>query len=134
MFTKWINLRGSLMKKLLVLCGILALGTGVSFAYMDESETSDINALKSQGFSESMLRTVDLVNKNNSGLNGTYTRHYTPKYSKKGHFYNNVKLYFDPIQDDGRFGEHQINFTNTWMGDETEYSSQLKNTETVENL
>ena len=125
------------MKKTLVICALLSSCTLSSFAYVDENKTSDISGLRAQGFSESMLKTVDLVNEKNKGINGTYVRYFTKKVpaSTASNAYNELKLYVDPIQDDGIFGEHQINFTNTWKGDETTYSSQLEESNgTVENL
>ena len=41
----------------------------------------------------------------------------------KGPYYR-IKTYIDPIQDDNLFGEHQINYTNSWNGDETRYTSK----------
>ena len=102
------------MKKLLVLFGVMALLPMASFAYYYENETADIN----------------------KGQNGTYTRRYqqkSPK-GKLGNAYTYLKRYVDPFQDDGKFGEHQINFTNTWMDDTTHYSSALEEKSTVENL
>ena len=124
------------MKKTLVICSLLSACTLASYAFLDENKTSDINGLREQGFSESMLKTVDMVNDNNKGINGNYVRYFTKKTpaSTVSNAYNRLKLYVDPIQDDGKFGEHQINFSNTWTGDETSYSSQLEEGGTVENL
>lgn len=108
-----------IMKKILTLLGIMVLSAGISMAAMEEDETSNIEVLRAQGYSESALRIMDNVKANNQGLNGNYKRHFTDK--KKG-AYTTLKLYVDPIQDDGDFGNHQVNFTNTWQGDETKYS------------
>ena len=64
----------------------------------------------------------------NQGPTGRYKKHF---YTKKNSPYTSLKLYVDPIQDDGNFGQHQVNFTNTWTGDETHYSTRAKE---VENL
>ncbi len=124
------------MKKLLVLFGVMALLPMASFAYYYENETADIDVLKAQGYSDSALMIVDLTNDINKGQNGTYTRRYqqkSPK-GKLGNAYTYLKRYVDPFQDDGKFGEHQINFTNTWMDDTTHYSSALEEKSSVENL
>ena len=124
------------MKKLLVLFGVMALLPMASFAYYYENETADIDVLKAQGYSDSALMIVDLTNDINKGQNGTYTRRYqqkSPK-GKLGNAYTYLKRYVDPFQDDGKFGEHQINFTNTWTGENAHYSSALEEKSTVENL
>lgn len=124
------------MKKLLVLLGVAILFPMSSYAYYYENETSDIDVLKAQGYSDSALMMVDLANDINKGQNGTYTRRFQPKTPKNkwGNAYTHLKRYVDPIQDDGKFGEHQINFTNTWLGDKTNYSSVLEEKSAVENL
>ncbi len=123
------------MKKLSILFGVLFISSLASFAYLDESATSEVDTLRAQGFSESMLQVADFVNEKNKGISGNYERRFKPvKHTGKMGAYSKVKVYFDPIQDDGKFGEHQINFTNTWMGEPNWYSSQLKEREVVENL
>lgn len=111
------------MKKILTLVGIAVFATGVSFASIDEDKTTDIDTLRGQGYSESTLQIVDVVRANNQGPNGTYQRRFS---SKKITPYQALKIYVDPVQDDGAFAEHQVNFTNTWQGDETEYSMVKK--------
>ncbi len=124
------------MKKLLVLLGVMAFIPAVSFAYYNENETSDIDVLRAQGYSDSALMMVDLANDINKGQNGTYTRRFQPKTpkGKLGNAYTHLKRYVDPFQDDGKFGEHEINFTNTWMDGTTHYSSALEEKSSVENL
>lgn len=123
------------MKKISILFGVLFISSLSCFAYLDESMTSDIDALRAQGYSESMLQVIDLVNDINKGINSNYERRFKPvRCSGKMGAYSKMKIYFDPTQDDGRFGEHQVIFSNTWMGEPTWYSSQLKEHEVVENL
>ncbi len=125
------------MKKLIVLMGILSFSTSLSFAYLDEATTSNVEVLRAQGYSESALRIIDTTNSFASGKNGTYVRYFQPKQHKGlGKPYTVVKRYFDPIQDDDLFGEHQINFSNAWdvTGEEPSYSTQLRPKEHVENL
>ncbi len=123
------------MKKISILFGVLFISSLSCFAYLDESTTSEIDTLRAQGYSESMLQIADFVNEKNKGINGNYERRFKPvRYSGKMGAYSKMKIYFDPTQDDGKFGEHQINFTNTWMGEPNWYSSQLKEHEVVENL
>ena len=124
------------MKKLLVLFGVMAFVPMMAFAYYLEDETSTVDVLRAQGYSDSALMMVDLVNDTNKGSNSTYVRHFQPKTpeSKLGNAYSYLKRYVDPFQDDGKFGEHQINFTNTWMDDTTHYSTPLEEKSSVENL
>lgn len=119
------------MKKIMSVLGILSLIMGVSFAALDELETSEITTLRSQGYSESTLRAVDTVKFKNQGPAGRYKRYFSTAPQSK---YRAVKLYVDPIQDDDLFGEHQINFTNAWNGDETSYSTTKYENRSVENL
>ena len=124
------------MKKLLVLFGVLAFLPVCSYAYMNETETSDIENLRGQGFSDSLLEVVDLTKSHNVGSGKKFTRYYKHKehhYLGKGYTY--LKQYVDPIQDTGYFGEGQINFTNTWNGDATKYSSErVPNVNKADNL
>ncbi len=124
------------MKKILVLSSALLL-SAACFAWIGEDETNTVDTLKRQGYSESTLRIVDMVNYENKGKYGDYEKYYTkPKSkSKLGRGYSKVKFYVDPSQDDYTFGERQINFTNNWMGDETTYSpKESQQKEEVENL
>ena len=114
------------MKKIMVLFGAIALLQGVSPAYILESDSSNVELMKAQGFSRSTLQAVDWVNaRNQAGSGGTkYVRRFTPKeHNVFGKAYFTAKEYIDPIQDDGIFGDRQIEFSNTWLGDETRYSS-----------
>ena len=76
--------------------------------------------MRKQGFSEGFLRVLDTNYALHQGEGETYVRYYTPKRSlgNIGTRYTKFKLYFDPCQDDGQFGEHQIQFTNNWRDDE----------------
>ena len=82
-----------------------------------------------------MLRVLDTVKSNNQSKGELYVRDFQqPQRTKLGNFYHNLKVYFDPSQDDGKFGEHEIDFTNSWQGDHTKYSSPLVEKGGVENL
>lgn len=125
------------MKKIIAVLGFMALSVGTTFAYLEESKTSDINVLKRQGYSESTLQVVDWTNATNKGEGSTYVRQYAPKERKGlGKAYYRVKTYFDPIQDDSQFAEHQINFSNVWRFDQNapEYSNTKVKKNGIENL
>ena len=123
------------MRKILLALGILSITAMNANAYLYESETSSIDTLRAQGFSRSMLEATDWANAKNGGKHTKYVRHFQPKStSKAGRAYQYLKTYVDPIQDDGKFGDHQIQFTNTWSGDTTHYSSDLELNKQVENL
>ncbi len=120
------------MNKLFALLGAGILLSGISFAYINESATSDLNILKGQGYSDSMLRVVDTARYHDT--NGTYQRHYGKSRKKLGRSYSVIKTYVDPVQDDGLFGEHQINFSNSWDWGQNKYSGRYKKVESIENL
>ncbi len=130
------------MKKIFILSSILLFSTGLSFAWISENDTNALDTLERQGYSESTLKIMDLVNYTNQGKNGDYQKVYSKKTSdsKIGRGYEKLKYYFDPIQDDQEFGQHEINFTNNWMGDKNMYTSkdgvieERAEEETVEDL
>jgi len=120
------------MKKLL-LTGILMSMPFYAMAYIDEGKTADIDYMRAQGYSESTLQIVDMQNERHLGQNNHYVRHFQPKKHRGlGKAYEELKTYWDPSQDDGRFGRHEIEYSNTWQGDKTFYSSEIK--ENVDNL
>ena len=121
------------MKKLSVLLGVIILSTGVGFASMNDNETSDIDLLRTQGFSESTLEVIDMARNHDS--NNGYKRYYTSRGKNKlGRAYSSIKKYVDPIQDDGRFGEHQIQYSNSWDWGRNKYSSRYRKVQQTENL
>ena len=120
------------MKRLVLLFGLIIMATSSSQAYVYENETSDVNVLEKQGFSQGTLEIIDKVNETNKGIYSKYKRAYTKKEHKNiGKVYDEIKVYFDPMQDDGKFGEHPINYSNTWQGDNTHYSNELIKTENL---
>ena len=48
--------------------------------------------------------------------------------------FRKLKTYVDPYQDNGKFGDTHIQFSNTWMGDDTFYSDDYSKNRQVENL
>ena len=124
------------MKKVLAFLGIMTLSTMASYALMTDVNTSDVDILRKQGYSESALKVVDTVKYNARGMNGKYERRFVPvaQNSKAGRAYTYLKNYVDPIQDDDLFGRHQINFTNTWNGDETDYSQKSFDSRGIDSL
>lgn len=123
------------MKKIIALFAVALLSTGASNAVITDTQTSEIETLRSQGYSETMLRAVDTVKANNQGPANKYQKHFTPKKSNIfGRAYTNVKNYVDTAQDDGRFGKHQINFTNTFMDETAEYGYPTVESNNIENL
>ena len=123
------------MKKILVLLGIVTLAQASTMAYIYENETSSMKTLRSQGYSESTLEAVDYANYVSRNHNGKYIRHFQKKEGNiLGRAYQKLKVYVDPSQDDGNFGSHHIEFSNTWSGDRTHYSSDMARNEQVEDL
>lgn len=128
------------MKKTLVLFGIIGLLPMSAMAYIYENQSSSMNFVGLQGFSQSTMQAVDWVKYRNQGVNGTYVRYFQPKKGSNwfarsfGRAYQNAKEYIDPIQDSGMFGDGHIEFSNTWMGNDTFYSSDYKINKQSENL
>ena len=121
------------MRKVFVLLSIAALSMGASFAAINDNATSDIDLLRNQGYSEGILNVIDTA-KSHDG-NGNNPRYYTTRGKNAlGRGYTSLKTYIDPVQDDGLFGEHQINFSNSWTWGRNRYSSRYRKANNVENL
>ena len=120
------------MKKVLVLFGAIILSTGISFGEIQEGTTSDIDNLRRQGFSESMLEVVDTARYHDS--NGKTSRYFDRSRNKLGRGYSSIKNYIDPGQDDGLFGDHQIQFSNSWDWGKNRYAVRKKKVQKTENL
>jgi len=112
------------MKKVIIALSLLTLTCGVSSAYYYSTETSSVDVLEAQGYSENTLITVDKANKYNGGLYSSYQKQFRKKSpdNKFSNAYTKLKNYVDPIQDDGDFYDHEVNFTNTWNSDKVEYA------------
>ncbi len=107
----------------------------MAYASIGADRTSDVDTLRLQGYSESALKIMDDVKYRSQGENKSYQKRFVKKEGNAfGRGYTKVKNYVDPIQDDNTFGEHQINFSNTWNGDEPEYSTRRVDPNQVENL
>lgn len=127
---------GFKMKKTIIVCLFATIICTFAQAKYNEGETASVDALKSQGFSENTLILQDKVNYYNGGLNNGYQRIYQKKEpkSKLGKAYTYLKNYVDPVQDDGDFFEHQINFTNSWTKGIADYARTHERVNNIENL
>lgn len=124
------------MKKLaLTLCLAIA-ATSASYAFYLENDTHEIDTLRAQGFSESTIQVVDTATTHNKGKNARNRTHYVYKGGDNpiGRSYSRIKWYFDPAQDDGRFGSHQINISNTWGDGTPKYQQMYSSDYSSENL
>jgi len=110
------------MKKVLSLFGFMIMLPLCANA--EVYETTTVDDIGKQGYSQSMLRTVDTTLKNHQSHQGNYKKVYNKKSGINfiGKAYTRIKIYFDPAQDDGNFGEREVNFTNNWMGDSVRYN------------
>jgi len=121
------------MKKLLILPALALFLTNMSFAAIDDNDTSNIDRLRNQGYSEHTLRVLDNVKYMNQ--HGNYETYYVDKDQNPfGRAYTKLKLYVDLAQDDNKFGMHQINYTNTFFGDETDYATRKVRRSEIEDL
>ena len=129
------------MKKMLALFSVIALSQAISFAYINEDTSTLIDSLDRQGFSISTQEIVDTAVMQAQGEGTNYVRRFQEIEHKNwfSKFYTRAKIYTDTAQDDGKFGMHQINFTNSWDSENTDYSSRFKKmpkqaVEEIENL
>ena len=123
------------MKKLALTLCIAIAATSASYAYYLENDTHEIDTLRAQGFSESTIQAVDISTRHNKGKNHRNKYRYTKKDSNPiGNAYTKIREYFDPVQDDGLFGEHQIIFSNTWGDATPEYASRFSSSYSSDNL
>ncbi len=114
------------MKKIAItLCILGGLGlTSGAFAYMHSEDMSTVPQIRAEGFSKEMSKVTDVVRYNHS--KGTVDTYYNlDPYSDcdgsdKLKWYTYIKRWFDPAQEDERFGRHEVNFSNKWGGMEGE--------------
>ena len=123
------------MRKAVLSLSLLLFTIGIASAYYDENTLHNVDILKAQGYSDSTIQMVDVVTNSNLGAGAKRRRIYKlKKENPLKHAYTTLKNYVDPLQDDGAFGEHQINFTNTWNGDVPKYAERYTMDHDVENL
>lgn len=124
------------MNKIFIALSLFVATCASSFAYYYEGQLNQVDTVKAQGYGENMAIVMDKVNYQSAGINGRYKRVYSKKYSNNPalNAYEKVKLYFDPCQDDPSFGEHEINYSNTWNRNLPSYSMPMKKGNQVDNL
>lgn len=124
------------MKKSLMLLIAMTIIPNASFAFVEPQEVADLDSLRIQGYSESALRVVDRARYAQESYEGGYVRYFAPKKPKNnlGKAYTALKLYVDPIQDDNLFAEHQINYTNTWTGENQGFSVTTERRKQISDL
>ncbi len=111
------------MKKLVAILALVSVAQG-AFAYIKEGTTSDIKSLQGSGYSQACLQIVDSEIARQQREGEQYVQYYNNEFYNQagksgiGKWYYKTKLYFDPIQDDGLFGNHENAFTNTWFPDQ----------------
>ena len=112
------------MKKIIALLIALLIAPS-AMAIIYSEDTSDPAFLQNRGYSQSLIKTVDTKKFHTTGSENTYEKYYKEKSAFadkpetfKEHmasWYKKAKVYLDPIQDDGHFSEHEIEFTNDWF-------------------
>jgi len=124
------------MKKLLILTALCAITfNGTAQAYLRENSTASTETLERQGYSRATLELTDMHVSKTAGEAGKQRRFVNKKSGNIfGRAYERIKLYTDPGQDDGLFGEHEINFTNNWTGQTNTYTTRKKTQRRVDNL
>jgi len=106
------------MKKTVAILSILALSQVAAFAYIKEGTTSDVSKLQNKGFSQTTLKMMDAERARQAREDTRYVRYYEHEFYSKNGPYQKMKLFVDPLQDDGLFGEHENSFTNRVFPDQ----------------
>lgn len=120
------------MKKTVAILSILALSQ-CAFAYIKEGTTSDVDKLQNKGFSQTTLKIIDGERARQARDGEHYVRYYEHDYYKKSSLYQKIKVYLDPIQDDGLFGERENSFSNRFFV-EHPTKEEKRNMGVMENL
>lgn len=120
------------MKKTVAILSILALSQ-CAFAYIKEGTTSDIDKLQNRGFSQTTLKIMDAERARQARDGEHYVKYYESDYYKKSSLYQKIKVYLDPAQDDGLFGEHENSFSNRFFVDQPSKEDK-RNMGIMENL
>lgn len=112
------------MKKIIALLTALLIAPS-AMAIIYSEDTSDPAFLQNKGYSQSLIRTIDMKKYHATGSENTYEKYYKEKSAfadkpetVKEHlasWYKKAKVYLDPIQDDGHFSEREIEFDNDWF-------------------
>lgn len=95
------------MKRIFCLLLISIISTTVGFCAISNRDLINPTYMKNQGYSKETTRIVG-------------EQVFSPKKDKFAHknnarkFWNQFNNYFDPAHDDGRFGYHDINPSNSW--------------------
>ena len=115
------------MKKAALIVALL-LTMGASFAYIEEYTTSDTKTLQGTGYTAETMKIIDTARTLKQGVVKDYVPYYTTQfYSDKPplKWYQMVKRYFDPLQDEGVFGIREITYTNGWFEMSPSYDSKI---------
>lgn len=109
------------MKKIFMLMLSMLIISPSAFSAIIEGTTSDVKTLKNTTYSETMIKTIDLIKTHNTYGTDDYRPYYTyntdPDNPSKHffHWYKKVRNWMDPMQDDGYFGMREINFNNRFF-------------------
>ena len=109
------------MKKIIALLTALLIAPS-AMAIIYSEDTSDPAFLQNKGYSQSLIRTIDMKKYHATGSENTYEKYYKEKSAfadkpetVKEHlasWYKKAKVYLDPIQDDDLLGNRETTFTN----------------------
>lgn len=113
------------MKKIAFTFCLLMMAQG-AFAYIMEGTSTDIGAMQNRGYSQATLKIIDQQKAHKATPGVEYVKYYENPYYKKpdtftkkiGYWYDRIKVWVDPVQDDKIFGEREINFDNKFFYDQ----------------
>lgn len=103
------------MKRILSLIFVYIAFVLPSLAFVTPDEVRSEKYVINHGHSNEMARLIDLQETQINGTKSDYESKDPLWYSdKKVNFVRRIFMYFDPVLDDGKFMQHNIDYTNRW--------------------
>ncbi len=104
------------MKKTLALLFVYAAMTLPSMAVVSTEEVMSETYIRNHGYSDEMVRLIDLQNSQINGRKPTYKNNDPEWYTsnKAVYYVRRIFMYFDPALDDQKFMDHNLEYTNTY--------------------
>lgn len=98
------------MKKIFyILIGLILFNANIAQAEVTVEEITSERYVKNHGYSDETYRLMNLQHSQIAGTEADVVSQ--PKNYRKFSLIRKFFIYFDPALDDGRFGEHSIEFT-----------------------
>ena len=103
------------MKKFLSVVFVYMAFILPSLAFLTTDEVKSEKYIINHGHSNEMARLIDLQDTQINGTKSNYKNKDPLWYAdKKVNFVRQIFMYFDPVLDDGKFMQNNIDYTNRW--------------------